>query len=293
MSKYKVGDKVIVKKDLIEDRRYGGYTVVDDMMPFRGKEVTIKGVIGTNCYKLEEYKYTWTDEMFEKKVESGMKFKVGDKVIVKDSIEYGKYYSHTYVNDSMADLKGKTLTIKSVSESWNVYKVEENSWDWTDAMLELAEKPNPKASMLEVSTPITKTMSEVSKSIVTLEDIDFREDGIYTTASSHNLGKYFVFIKDGRLEVIGGRYVASDEKLRKVEMELVKLSEMVDADGELKNKMVRIMSPIIKNDEDLTEEQLKYFNGFQNLKNIIEEITEIYEPMTALNLLLKSEFYCQ
>lgn len=292
MNKYKVGDKVIVKKDLIEDKRYGGYTLIDDMIPFLGEEITIKDVNFDGSYRIKEFKYTWTDEMFEGKVEKGMKFKVGDKVIVKDSIIYGHYYSYVYVNDSMVDLRGKTLTISQVYDSLKKYKVEENKWDWNDEMFESATKPTAFVPLMP-KEPITKTMSEVSKAIVTLEDIDFREDGIYTTASSHNLGKYFVFIKDGRLEVVGGRYVASDEKLRKVEMELVKLSEMVDADGELKNKMVRIMSPIIKNDEDLTEEQLKYFNGFQNLKNIIEEITDIYDPMTAINLLLKSEFYCQ
>lgn len=291
MSKYQVGDKVKVKKDLKENHRYGGYTFIDDMMPFIGKEVTIKNVNFDDSYRIEEFKYTWADTMFEEKEES-MKFKVGDKVIVKDNIMHGHYYSHVYVNDSMVDLRGKTLTIKTVNDFLKKYKVEENTWDWNDEMFELATKPTAVVPLMP-KEPITKTMSEVSKAIVTLEDIDFREDGIYTTASSHNLGKFFVFIKDGRLEVVGGRYVASDEKLKKVEMELVKLSKMVDADGELKNKMVRIMSPIIKNDEDLSEEQLKYFNGFQNLKNIIEEITEIYDPMTALNILLKSEFYCQ
>ena len=64
--KYKVGDKVRVRKDLVEGEQYGGETVADDMADMRGMVVTIEDVCG-GSYGIEEDAggYTWTDEMFE------------------------------------------------------------------------------------------------------------------------------------------------------------------------------------------------------------------------------------
>ena len=68
--RYKVGDKVKIRKDLIEGTEYGGEGFVDDMMQFRGKEVTIQKVIFDREYILLEdtEKWYWTEEMFESMV---------------------------------------------------------------------------------------------------------------------------------------------------------------------------------------------------------------------------------
>ena len=50
--KYKVGDKVRVRKDLVVGEQYGGETVADDMVDMRGMVVTIGEVDGigqTKC----------------------------------------------------------------------------------------------------------------------------------------------------------------------------------------------------------------------------------------------------
>ena len=68
--KYKVGDKVRVRADLQQGGKYSmehGSTnsFVSEMMPFRGKTVTIRA-ISCGEYIIEELKlYHWTDEMFE------------------------------------------------------------------------------------------------------------------------------------------------------------------------------------------------------------------------------------
>lgn len=66
--KYKVGDKVKVRDDLMVGNRYSGFGYVDDMSRFSGKIVTIRTVFeDENCYNLNEdiWRYRWTDEMFE------------------------------------------------------------------------------------------------------------------------------------------------------------------------------------------------------------------------------------
>lgn len=64
--KYKVGDKVRIREDLVMGVYYGCAIVVDDMKDMGGSVVTIERVCG-NGYYIEEDpdEYCWTDEMFE------------------------------------------------------------------------------------------------------------------------------------------------------------------------------------------------------------------------------------
>lgn len=64
--KYKVGDKVRVREDLVKRGLYGGEIAVSDMVNMRRMTVTI-GDVDERGYGIEEdpYGYTWTDEMFE------------------------------------------------------------------------------------------------------------------------------------------------------------------------------------------------------------------------------------
>ena len=64
--KYKVGDKVRVRKDLNIDKRYGFLYVTDEMI--KEKTVTIAYVYD-GYYGIKEDVFMWTDEMFEGLVE--------------------------------------------------------------------------------------------------------------------------------------------------------------------------------------------------------------------------------
>lgn len=64
--KYKVGDKVRIREDLVMGGNYGGSVAVDDMEDMGGSVVTIEDV-DKSGYGIKEDPegYTWTDEMFE------------------------------------------------------------------------------------------------------------------------------------------------------------------------------------------------------------------------------------
>ena len=66
--KYKVGDKVRVRRDLEGNKGYGGWYTSEGMVKMRGEIVTIRGV-GSSAYELEENDLMWTDEMLEGLVE--------------------------------------------------------------------------------------------------------------------------------------------------------------------------------------------------------------------------------
>ena len=62
--KYKVGDKVRVKKDLNEGMTYNEFVVTTPMADKAGNIVTISAV-HRRCYHIVECGCAWTDEMFE------------------------------------------------------------------------------------------------------------------------------------------------------------------------------------------------------------------------------------
>ena len=62
--KYKVGDKVRVRKDLVGGEYYGEVLARDNMSRICGETVTIDTVYDW-FYRIVEYGYCWTDEMFE------------------------------------------------------------------------------------------------------------------------------------------------------------------------------------------------------------------------------------
>lgn len=65
--KYKVGDKVRIREDLVMGMNYGGLVAVDDMTDMCGSVVTIERVGEVHGYYIKEDpdEYCWTDEMFE------------------------------------------------------------------------------------------------------------------------------------------------------------------------------------------------------------------------------------
>lgn len=60
--KYKIGDKVRVRKDLVVDNYYGGVCYVEYMDEFKGKECVITDMDGI-AYQIGDF--WWTDEMLE------------------------------------------------------------------------------------------------------------------------------------------------------------------------------------------------------------------------------------
>lgn len=69
--KYKVGDRVRVRRDLKALKHYYSEdkktcdVAVGEMLKMRGKIVTISEVLDIGKYKIKEFGWSWTDEMFE------------------------------------------------------------------------------------------------------------------------------------------------------------------------------------------------------------------------------------
>lgn len=74
-----------------------------------------------------------------------MKYKVGDKVRVRENLSIEERYDGCWVVPSMTVFLGKTVTIRKVRENTNRYEIEEDhgTWSWTEEMFEPLESENP------------------------------------------------------------------------------------------------------------------------------------------------------
>ena len=114
MSKYKVGDKVKVREDLIGNRRYGGLTFIGDMIKLKGKEVTIESTYdydNIDKYRIEEEEigYTWTNEMFEPVVEQPKYVKCINNDVFKNILKIGQIYQLKYECEDFDGTKYKLV----------------------------------------------------------------------------------------------------------------------------------------------------------------------------------------
>ena len=78
-----------------------------------------------------------------------MKYKIGDKVLVRPDLEEGKTYGVEVVMSSMLFFRGKIVTIKHVDHP-NCYRIKEDpdQWHWTDEMFSEKESEEVKSEYL-------------------------------------------------------------------------------------------------------------------------------------------------
>ena len=69
------------------------------------------------------------------------KFKIGDKVRLRDDLKVGEEYGEVSFSSSMNKLKGKELTIEGMSLKGN-YEIEESYFFLSDEMLEKVDDDN-------------------------------------------------------------------------------------------------------------------------------------------------------
>lgn len=94
-----------------------------------------------------------------------MKFKVGDKVRVRDDLVKGVMYDDITCIREMLAFQGKVLTIDYVADK--SYSVEENCWSWSDAMLEPAvgEKELNSSSQVDIHKIINEAIEKKDRTV--------------------------------------------------------------------------------------------------------------------------------
>lgn len=70
-----------------------------------------------------------------------MKYKIGDKVRVREDLEECKFYGFNF-NKKMAELKGKVVEIEDVGST--SYSIKEDRYFWAEEMFSGLAKSEPK-----------------------------------------------------------------------------------------------------------------------------------------------------
>lgn len=65
-----------------------------------------------------------------------MKYKVGDKVIVRSDLKNDVSYGSQCTVEEMMDYKGNVVTISEVGQTCYQIEEDEEGWSWTDEMFE-------------------------------------------------------------------------------------------------------------------------------------------------------------
>ena len=92
-----------------------------------------------------------------------MKYKIGDKVKVREDLKAGKDYGGIYCNENMADIAGKTVTI-SEELSNKCYYVEETGFRWHEKMFS-GKAEDPVTNNDKIIKELSKAFNGISDEI--------------------------------------------------------------------------------------------------------------------------------
>jgi hypothetical protein len=127
--KYKVGDKVRVRNDLVVNKTYGdGVWFRSDMARYKSQIVTISKV-GDCFYNIKEDRccWSWIDEMFEDVLENN----VGEiKARTVDVGYYLKPYGHRMIGNVYQGVDNNGKLFFTTVDGLNQYIIPKDAIDW-------------------------------------------------------------------------------------------------------------------------------------------------------------------
>ncbi len=148
---------------------------------------------------------------------SANKFKVGDKVRVREGLVADEYYDDVRCDSAMARMGGAVLTIDCVRSGY--YEVKECAFCWSDEMLELVE-PAKKTldnlcvgDFIENEYGVRKVLATINECCLLSESGEYTSTDIwYTTAELDKYGYRPVGldVPEPIIEINGKKYKKTD-----------------------------------------------------------------------------------
>jgi len=129
-----------------------------------------------------------------------MKYKVGDKVKIREDLKIDDEYKGFFVNDHMVRFLGETGVISEKFEDEEYYEIEGfDVWCWTDEMIEGRVEFGDKVDVRCDSEPISE--NEMKKSLVECElsigenDVRINSDCFYLNSAPYEAEEVDVLIE--------------------------------------------------------------------------------------------------
>ena len=148
--KFKVGDKIKVRKGLIVGRGYGDWYFCSSMEQWKGKIMTIREV-RSDSYKVEENNWGWSEEMLERAgytYEDLKKSPIGTKAIFANGIVLIKLDGGYYRENRQAGCHRSFYDLRELKDNFGtggkIVKIEEPEYrtvyEYKPEILDEAEK---------------------------------------------------------------------------------------------------------------------------------------------------------
>lgn len=146
---------------------------------------------------------------------SANKFKVGDKVKVREGLVADEHYGGVCCDSSMVEMGGEVLTIDYVERDY-YYRVKERAFYWTDEMLEPAEKTLDNlcvGDFVVSGNRVSKILAAVDGCYL-LSDakLHIYTNGWYTVDELKEGGYSFIGLNasEPTIEILGKKYKKAD-----------------------------------------------------------------------------------
>lgn len=128
--KYKVGDKVRVRTDLIEDKIYGAEKFILSMFKFKGKICTIKEIYDKYyLFEEDDDEWYWTDEMLEDVSDDENETQTVNKARTVDVGYYLNTYGHRVIKNVYQGADNGKLFF-TTADGLNQYILSKDAIEW-------------------------------------------------------------------------------------------------------------------------------------------------------------------
>ena len=137
---YAIGDRVLVRDDLVVGESYGADTFVSGMEDFIGRIAVIESITLSGKYNIENGGgFCYTNEMFVG-LAKDTQFEIGDRVRVASDLKESRDAYCINCNSTMPRYRGMEAIITSRNAYGEIYKyrlnIDDGGWSWTPDMLE-------------------------------------------------------------------------------------------------------------------------------------------------------------
>lgn len=182
-----------------------------------------------------------------------MKYKVGDKVKVREDLQAGKEYNSCYCNEEMTEMAGKIVTIKEANKTR--YRLEEYDYNWVDEMFEgLAD--DPKEPKKRKSKKDDEVISELAKAF---NNINNEIKGL-----SENINKRTMYDDVMQEQII--------KKIKEVPLDELTTKVEADVDQYIKT-MYGVLPKKIEINNNTTKKEMTglFHNKFEEILKIVNK----------------------
>ena len=197
-----------------------------------------------------------------------MKYKVGDKVKVREDLRLDRTYNKFTINRKMKKLAGTIVTIQRINENYYRIVEDDGMWGWTDKMFEDKVEEN-KMDNNNITVNMENLSQEERSTLLSLiEKANKPKNKVWKPESDE---MYYFSYSDGNVSF--DRFISNTSEKRYAIGNCFKTKEEAEFALEKQKVIMELKRFALEHNEGEIDwndsNQIKYFLSYQHDKNII------------------------